>query len=241
MDLYLMSSYWRLTHPQVQDHFNRKIISKCSLWCRHNFWMNLLTMVMSSFRNHLSKSFSTFGISCDAFGFFFTYWAMSFQFESLNVKKGCFSSTYFCHWKFSCTFWSLWLNDATRIRTVFSSRFSLHVEFHLYRIHYCTHYLWLAFFFWIDHHPLHPVWWRHFTPRIHVSRDLSFLLLYRTICFRSRCYRRFCSSSMILFWHHVGSAGGSFDNMSYTVCLVKLDFQSDTSIELTNNLRDNEG
>ena len=45
--------------------------------------------------------------------------------------------------------------------------------------------------FWIDHHLLHPIWWRHFTLGKYVCRDSSFLLLNLTICLRRRCYRRF--------------------------------------------------
>ena len=104
----------------------------------------------------------------------------------------CFSSTYFYHWKFVVHF----LIRLTERRDTYPNSF--HISIFSARwvpslldplLHLSLYYLW--FFFWIGHHPLHPVWWRHFTPRMHVSRDLSFLLLYWTICFRSRCYRRF--------------------------------------------------
>ena len=131
---------------------------------------------------------------------------MSFQFETINISK---SFIYIIE-KLSRTSWSVWLNDATRIRTVFSSRFSVLVECHLFWSRYCTYYLWFAFR--IDHHLLDPIWWRHFTTWKYVCRDLSFLLLNLIICLGRRCYRDFCSSSEILFWFYVDSAGGLFDN-----------------------------
>ena len=135
----------------------------------------------------------------------FTFSVMSSQFETINISK---SFIYIIE-KLSRISWSVWLNDAIRIRIVFSSRFSVLVESHFYWTHITCD---LLFSDWP--HLLHPIWWRHFTPGNYVSRDLSFLLLNFTICPRRRCLRRFCSSSMILFWFHVGSVGGSFENMS---------------------------
>ena len=145
----------------------------------------------------------------------FTYSVMSSQFETINFSK---SYIYIIE-TLSRISWSVWLNDAIRIRVVFSSRLSVLVESHFYWFHYDTYYLWFAFFR-IDHHLLYPIWWRHFTPGKYVSRDLSFLLLNLTICLRRRCYRGFYSSSKILFWFYVDSAGGSFDNMSWTLRLI---------------------
>ena len=119
--------------------------------------------------------------------------------QQCRFRKGFFSSIYFCHWKLPCTSLFLWLHDATEIRTVFSSRFSLRVEFHLYWIHYCTYYLRLTFFGWTsiscirsdDETSLYGSTF---------CRDLSFRFLNLSICLRRRCYRRFCSSNMILFF-----------------------------------------
>ena len=61
----------------------------------------------------------------------------------------------------------MWLNDAIRIRIVFSSLFSVLVESHFYWTHITCDLL-----FSDRHHLLHPIWWRHFTPVKYGSRDL---------------------------------------------------------------------
>ena len=94
--------------------------------------------------------------------------------------------------------------------------------------------------FCIKNHLLYPIWWRPLTLGKHVSRDLSFFLLQRTLWLTRRWYRRYCYSRLIMFWYYINCTGMSFDSLSQTLWLNKLDCASDTSIELTDYLRDDD-
>ena len=164
------SLYWRLIHAQGLDRHTRGIRSNCSRWSRNDILNYCIWLTRRLDVIKFSKSMSPIWLLFDRFRLSFTEsfrfncflrfkFSMTAQLYFLHVlrtvvsvrviksfEKDCVSSTYFCHWKLPCTSWSLWLNDATRTRTVFSSRFSLRVEFHLYWTHYCTYYLCFAFF-----------------------------------------------------------------------------------------------
>ena len=158
------SLYWRLTHVQGLDRHIRRIRSNCSRWSRNDILNYSYMIDMSSCRHQIFQRI------CRRFLFhaFRLSFAQSFRFSwfFLMHKIVMIAQKYFLHvlrnvvsvraikctntcvlaqhisitGNLSCTSWSVWLNGATRIRTVFTSWFSLHVEFHLYWIHYCTYY-----------------------------------------------------------------------------------------------------
>ena len=128
---------------------------------------------------------------------------MSFQFESLNVKNS-FDPTYVYRWKITMYF----LIRLTERRDTYPNSLLIYIfPARWVRSLLNPDFVWFAF--WDGPSSLaSDLMTKLHTMESTFCRDLSFLLLNLSFCLRRRCYRRFCSSSMVLFWCHVGFARG---------------------------------